>query len=102
MRVLSHSASNQDRDGAGLFLDKVRRRFSWLDLIWADGGYNAWQVDATVAKVPPLRLQIVKPARREEGLCRPAAPLEGRAHLLPVRPQSASRQGFREPRRNAW
>jgi hypothetical protein len=42
----------QDRDGAGLVLDKIRRRFPWLELIWADGGYNAWQVDAAVAKVP--------------------------------------------------
>ena len=28
--------------------------------ISADGGYNAWQVDAAVAKVPRLRLAIVK------------------------------------------
>ena len=26
----------------------------------ADGGYNAWQVDAAVAKVPLLRMKIVK------------------------------------------
>ena len=32
------------RDGAGLVLNKIRRRFPWLELIWADGGYNAWQV----------------------------------------------------------
>jgi transposase len=38
----------------------VRRHFTWLELIWADGGYNAWQVDAAVAKVPRLRLAIVK------------------------------------------
>jgi hypothetical protein len=31
MRVLVHSAAIQDRDGAGLVLDKVRRRFPWLD-----------------------------------------------------------------------
>jgi transposase len=36
------------------------RRFPWLELIWADGGYNAWQVEAAVAKVPRLRLAIVK------------------------------------------
>jgi transposase len=60
MRVLVHSAAIQDRDGAGLVLDKIRRRFPWLELIWADGGYNAWQVDAAVAKVPRLRLAIVK------------------------------------------
>ena len=60
MRVVVHSAAIQDRDGAGFVLDKIRRRFRWLELIWADGGYNAWQVDAAVAKVPRLRLAIVK------------------------------------------
>jgi transposase len=60
MRVVVHSAAIQDRDGAGLVLDKIRRRFPWLELIWADGGYNAWQVDAAVAKVPRLCLRIVK------------------------------------------
>ena len=60
MRVVVHSAAIQDRDGAGFVLDKIRRRFAWLELIWADGGYNAWQVDAAVAKVPRLRLEIVK------------------------------------------
>jgi transposase len=39
---------------------KWRRRFPWLELIWADGGDNAWQVEAAVAKVPRLRLAIVK------------------------------------------
>jgi transposase len=29
-------------------------------LIWADGGYNAWQVETAVAKVPVLRVEIVK------------------------------------------
>src|SRR5262249_888571 len=48
MRVVVHSAAIQDRDGAGFVLDKIRRRFAWLELIWADGGYNAWQVDAAV------------------------------------------------------
>jgi transposase len=64
MRVVVHAAKIQDRDGASLGLDKIRRRFPWLELIWADGGYNAWQVDAAVAKVPPLRLEIVK--RRDD------------------------------------
>jgi hypothetical protein len=34
-----------------LVLDKTRRRFPWLRLIWADGGYNARQ---------RLRLEVVK------------------------------------------
>jgi hypothetical protein len=46
MRVVVHSAAIEDRDGAGLVLDKIHRRSPWLELIWADGGYNAWQVEA--------------------------------------------------------
>jgi transposase len=60
MRVVVHSAAIQDRDGAALVLDKVRRRFPFLELIWADAGYHARQVDAAVAKHPDLRLEIVK------------------------------------------
>jgi hypothetical protein len=60
MQVVVHSASIQDHDGAGLLLDKIRRRFPWLELIWADGGYNAWQVEFAVTKMPLLRLAIVK------------------------------------------
>jgi hypothetical protein len=56
MRVVVHSAASRDRDGARLALNKISRR----ELIWADGGYNAWQVVAAVAKVPLLRLEIVK------------------------------------------
>jgi len=60
MRVVVHSAGVQDRDGAALVLDKIRIRFPWLELVWADSGYNARQVDAAVATVPALRLEIVK------------------------------------------
>ena len=60
MRVIVHSAAIQDRDAAGLVLDKIRRRFPRLALIWADGGYNAWQVETAVVKVPRLRTEIVK------------------------------------------
>ena len=37
-----------------------RRHLAWLEPIWADGGCNAWQVEAAVAKVPPLRMEIVR------------------------------------------
>ncbi len=60
LRVVVHSAGIQDRDGAALVLDKIRRQFNWLELIWADGGYNAHQVVSVVAQQPPLRVQIVK------------------------------------------
>jgi putative transposase len=67
MRVVVHSAAIQDRDGAGLVLHKIRQRFPWLELIWADGGYNAWQVEAAVAKTPPLRMAIVRRSDDKKG-----------------------------------
>jgi transposase len=45
---------------SALVLDKIRNSFPWLELLWADSGYNAHQVDAAVAKVPSLRIEIVK------------------------------------------
>ena len=60
MRVVIHSAGMQDRDGAALVLNKIRNRFPWLQLVWADAGYHAHQVDTAVAKIPVLRLEIVK------------------------------------------
>ena len=67
MRAVVHSAAIQDGDGAGLILRKVRSRFPWLELIWADGGYSAWQVDAAVATVPLLRLEIVRRSDSTKG-----------------------------------
>jgi len=60
MRVIVHSAAIQDRDGAALVFDKIRQRFNWLELAWADGAYNAHQVDAAAANVPNFRVEIVK------------------------------------------
>ena len=60
LHVIVHSAGIQDRDGAVLVLDKIRQRFPWLELIWADAGYNAHQVKGAVARSPGLRLEIVK------------------------------------------
>jgi putative transposase len=60
MRVVVHSAAIQDRDGAALVFDKIRQRFNWLELVWADSGYNAHQVDDAAAKIPHFRVEIVK------------------------------------------
>ena len=60
LRVIVHSAGIQDRDGAALVLDRIRQRFPWLQLVWADGGYNARQVNEVAAKQPGLRVEIVK------------------------------------------
>jgi transposase len=39
----------------------------WRELIWADGGYNAGQVDAALANVPRLRMEIVKRSDDRKG-----------------------------------
>ena len=40
-----------------MVLDKIRQRFPWLELVWADSGYNARQVNDALAKVPGLRMR---------------------------------------------
>lgn len=60
LRAVIHSAGAQDRDGAALVLDKIRNSFPWLELVWVDSGYNAHRVDAAVAKIPSLRIEIVR------------------------------------------
>lgn len=50
----------QDRDGAALVLDRIRNRFPWLQLVWADAGYDAHQVKAAVARLPVLQMMIVR------------------------------------------
>ena len=67
MRAVAHSAVIQDRGGAGLVLDKIRRRFPWLDLIWAEVVYNTSQVDAAVAKASLLYMKIVKRSDDRKG-----------------------------------
>lgn len=60
LRVVVHSAGIQDRDGAALVLEGLRERCPHLDLVWADAGYLARQVDDAVAAVPQLRIEIVR------------------------------------------
>jgi hypothetical protein len=44
----------------GVGFDKIRRRFSWLELIRANGGYNARQVEtlATFVTIASIRLAL--------------------------------------------
>ena len=60
IRLVVHSAAVQDRDGAALLLDKVRRRFPWLECVFADGGYDAQQTYEAAAANHPLRLMVVR------------------------------------------
>ena len=61
--VVIHTANIQDRDGLALVCRRLRRRFPWLRLIFADGGYQG-ETAACAAAQERLRLQIVK---REPG-----------------------------------
>ena len=47
-------------DGAALVLARIRSRFPWRELVWADAGYDARQVKATVAAIPVLTMEIVR------------------------------------------
>lgn len=60
LRVVVRSAGVQDRDGAALVLDRIRNRFPWLQLVWADAGYDARKVKAAVARLPILQMEIVR------------------------------------------
>ena len=71
LRVVVHSAAIQDRDGAALVLDRIRQRFNWLELVWADGGYNAGQVKRAAAAAGGDR----QTSRRQFRIYRPAASL---------------------------
>lgn len=60
MKVVVHSAGMQDRDGAALVLARIRNHFPWLELIWADAGYDARQVKTAIAAIPVIRIEIVR------------------------------------------
>ena len=61
--VVIRTANIQDRDGLALVCRRLRRRFPWLRLIFADGGYQG-EIAACAAAQEGLRLRIV---RREPG-----------------------------------
>jgi transposase len=55
LRIEVHSASVQDRDGAALVLDRITRRFPFLERIFADAGYQGPRapVAAAVSNLAP-------------------------------------------------
>ena len=56
--LVVHPANIQDRDGLALVCRRLRRRFPWLRLIFADGGYQGETAACAVAQ-ERVRLQIV-------------------------------------------
>jgi putative transposase len=59
IRLVVHSAGIQDRDGAALLFDNIKRRFPWLECVFADTGYNAQQTYEAACD-NSLRLEIVR------------------------------------------
>jgi len=61
LTIVVHAADVQDRDGARLVLDRrTRRRFPFIERIFADAGYQGSQLAAAVAKTGTWTLEIVK------------------------------------------
>ena len=60
MSVVVHPADVQDRDGAGLLLNRrTRLRFPFIERIFADAGYQGPKA-AAIAKTGTWKLEIVK------------------------------------------
>jgi transposase len=61
LNIVVHSADIQDRDGAALVLDKkTRQTFPFIEVVYADGGYQGDQAAGAVAAVGTWHLLIVK------------------------------------------
>ncbi len=62
-----HPANVQDRDAAAITLKGLRRRFPWLEKLFADAGYSGDKLrDALVGEAAP-ELEIVKRPRDAQG-----------------------------------
>jgi transposase len=66
LRGIVHPASVQDRDGLAPLLTRIRGRFPWLRLVFADGGYQG-NVAAAAAREERLALAIVKRSDQATG-----------------------------------
>jgi hypothetical protein len=56
LRIEVHSAGVQDRDGAALVLDRITRRFPFLERFFADAGYQGPRVTETA----PRPVEIIR------------------------------------------
>jgi transposase len=64
LNVVVHAADVQDRDGAVELLRRSRRLFPFIEVIFADGGYQGPLMAAALAQTGAWKLEIVK--RTEE------------------------------------
>jgi|GEM_PF-1369623 len=66
LKVVSHSAAIQDRDGAKLVLEGCQKSFPRLQKIWAGGSYRG-QLIEWVKKEQSCTLEIVKKPAEQKG-----------------------------------
>ena len=97
LRGIVHPAGVQDRDGLASLLTRIRRRFPWLRLLFADGGYQGEVAPPRPRQSGSSWPSSSAPTRRR--LRHPAQALGRRAQLRLVRPQSPAGQGRRDPDR---
>jgi transposase len=60
LNVAVHPANIQDRDAIGALLRRARRRFPFIECIFADAGYQGPKAARAVAATGEWRLEIVK------------------------------------------
>ena len=58
--IVVHPANVQDRDGAEELLRRTRRLFPFVEVIFADGGYQGPVMAAVTAKTGRWRVEIIK------------------------------------------
>lgn len=68
LNIVVHHAGLQDRDGAALVLDKkTRALFPFIQVIFADGGYQGEAAAARISETGNWRLAIVKRSDQAKG-----------------------------------
>lgn len=75
-----HGGGIQNRDGAKLFIMKIRDEFPRLKLIWADGGY-AVELIEWIYLFDGWILEIVKCTKKNKRICRITATLGSGEYL---------------------
>ena len=58
--TLVHSADIQDRDGAPALIERSRDAYPSLVRFFADGGYAGQKLEAAIAHLDPLAIEIIK------------------------------------------
>lgn len=58
--LVVHAADIQDRDGALALLKSILKRWPWLRLVFADGGYAGPKLRGALQKAGKFTLEIIK------------------------------------------